>query len=395
MKTLYKLDSKGKIRSWQITVDDAGIFPKIVTTAGLLDGAKTTTEIVVSEGKNLGRANQTTMFEQANFQAQSTHDSKLRSGYVEDIADVKQAVLGSGIPAPMLAQKYSPNGEQKSSKTLVQMKLLGQKIYVQPKLDGNRCLIRVNADGVEMFTRKGDRMLPVPHIEKQIFQCYKLSIASSFGDELIFDGELYTDAFSFNTLNGLIRREDKTTEHLQMLEQVNYHIYDCLKDDTYATRYQLLRDFTSQNIIRVESRKIIAYDGEIRRCMEGFLAEGYEGLMIRRLDTPYENKRSWSLVKYKDFQDAEYRVVDIIEDARGGGIIGAFVLEMDKPAIDRDGKEIKTFRAGVKDLSQDEGRKMLANKQDFIGRYATVEFFSLSEYGVPRFPKLKGFRADV
>lgn len=394
MKTLYKLDSKGKVRSWQIEVKFSGYYPKIITTAGLLEGGKTVTEVVITTGKNIGRTNETTALQQAEFEAQATWNLKVRSGYVEDITQVRQAVLGSGIPAPMLAQKYSPNGEQKSSKTLVQMKLAGQKIHVQPKLDGNRCLIKINSDGVEMFTRKGDRMLPLPHIEEQILSCYEHILKSD--KTFILDGELYTTEFSFNTLNGLIRREEKTDEHLEMLRQVNYHIYDVMAGDLcYAERLCLIGQFRHTNIKLIPSFEIIASDTEIRKVMELFLADGYEGLMIRRLDTPYQNKRSWSLMKYKDFQDAEYKVVDIIEDARGGGIIGAFVLEMNEPAVDRDGREIKTFRAGIKDLSQDEGRKMLANKQDFIGRYATVEFFSLSEYSVPRFGKLKGFRADI
>jgi len=394
MNTLYKLDSKGKIRSWEIQAIGGKGHAVIITTAGLLDGAKTKTEVEVTAGKNIGRSNETTPLQQAVAEAQATWDSKIRSGYVEDVALVKQSVLGSGIPAPMLAQKYSPDGSQKSSKTLAQMKLLGQKIHVQPKFDGNRCLVKVNAEGVELYTRKGDRMLRVQHIEAQIFKSYLSKIDD--GATLILDGELYTNEFSFNTLNGLLKRENKTPEQMDQLEKVNYHVYDAMVADlSYSQRYELLSKFESWNVKVVESREIFAYDDQIRFEMENFLSEGYEGLMIRRLDTPYENKRSWSLVKYKDFQDAEYKLLDIIEDARGGGIVGAFVLELDAPSVDRDGKEIKTFRAGVKDLSQDEGRQMLEHKNEYIGRLATVEFFSLSEYGIPRFGKVKGFRSDL
>lgn len=394
--TLYKLDSKGKLRSWEISVtqNGSGASASVIIKAGLADGKKIETVVEITEGKNIGRSNETTPYAQACLEAQSTYDSKLRSGYCADAGACQQAVLGSGIPAPMLAQKYSPDGSQKSSKTLAQMKLVGERVHVQPKFDGNRCLIKVSADSVELYTRKGDRMLPVPHIEQQIRAAYD-SLAETAGDGLyILDGELYTDAFSFNTLNGLMRREEKTAEHLEMLKLVNYHLYDVMGELAYDERRNLFSGFASANIKIVPSFEILATDENIRAKMEDFLSDGFEGLMIRRLDCGYENKRSWSLVKYKDFLDAEYKVVDIIEDARGG-IVGAFVLEMDKPTADREGREIKTFRAGIKDLPQDESRKMLANKADFIGRLATVEFFSLSEYNVPRFPKLKGFRADV
>ncbi len=345
-------------------------------------------------GKNIGRSNQTTALEQAQIEAKAARDAKIRSGYVEDVSKVRQSVLGSGIFAPMLAQKYSPDGSQTGSKTLARMKILGAKIHVQPKLDGNRCLAKINADGVELYTRKGDRILPVPHIEQQLLECYTDMLWN--GSTIILDGELFTREFSFNALNGLIRRQDKTAEHLEMLGKVNYYVYDVMNlDREYLGRFEILQNFKSRNVFVIPSFEITATDEEIRYKMELFLSDGYEGLMIRRLDFPYENKRSWALCKYKNFQDAEYKLVDIIEDARGGGIVGAFVLEMDKPAFDRDGKLIKTFRAGVKDLSQEDARQMLENKSDYIGRFATVEFFSLSEYKVPRFPKLKGFRADV
>jgi DNA ligase-1 len=393
--TLFTLDTKGKLRSWAISVEPRTVGCAVVIFSGLTDGAKVANEYTVTAGKNIGRANETSPFEQAVFEARSKWDAQVRAGYCEDPASCKQDLLGSGICAPMLAQKYSPDGSLKGSKTLAQMKLLGERIEVQPKFDGNRCLIKVNADSVEMFTRKGDRMLPVPHIEEQIREVYDANISN--GQEFILDGELYTDAFSFNTLNGLIRREEKTAEHLEMLKKVNYHLYDLVSENGYRTRYDICATYfaNDRNIKIVSSYTIVATDENIRRYMEEFLNQGYEGLMIRRLDCPYEHKRSWSLCKYKDFQDGEYRVLDIIEDVRGGGIIGAFVMEMNEPSTDRDGREIKTFNAGVKDLTREEMLKIWQNKQEFIGRFATVEYFSLSEYGIPRFPKLKGFRADV
>lgn len=385
--TLYRIDSNGKLRQWKIEVNKFENHFVVRTESGMIEGVKTSSLYDVIEGKNIGRSNQTTPFEQACFEAQSKWDAQIRSGYVENPAEAKQDVLGSGIPAPMLAQKYSPNGTLSGSKSLAKMKIEGEEIYVQPKLDGIRCLAKVSSDGVELYTRKGDRMLPIPHIEQQLKESFDIW----FEDEIfILDGELYTDKMTFNALNGLLRREEKTPEHLEQLKQVSYNLYDAQSELTYEKRWEMIRDYFShsENVLLVDAARISASDVKIREYMETYLNQGFEGLMIRRLDMPYENKRSWGLCKYKDFQDAEYKVVDIIEDVRGG-IIGAFECE-----IFVNGNR-QTFRAGIKDLTQDEARKMLANKHDYIGRMATVEFFSLSEYGVPRFPKLKGFRSDV
>lgn len=394
--TLYVLDANKRLRSWEIKVEARGSIFAVVTLHGLSDGAKVPNEYIVTTGTNVGRSNEKTPYDQACFEAQSKWDAQIRAGYCENANDAKQATLGSGIPAPMLAQKYSPDGSLKGSKTLEKLSILGKKIHVQPKLDGNRCLVKINADEITLYTRKGDEFLPILHIENQLNQCYDgVFFNASEKPEIILVGELFSEEMSFNALNGLLRKENKTYEDRQKLNSVKYYIYDLISEKPYVDRLEIIKQFTNFDIITIPSYEIIATEKNIREKMNEFLAVGFEGLMMRILDSPYENKRSWSLLKYKDFQDEEYRVVDIIEDVRGTGIIGAFVLELPEPVRDRDGREIKTFNAGIKDLSHDEARKILANKFEYIGKTATIEFFEKSEYGIPRFPKLKGFRMDV
>lgn len=390
---LYVLDTNGRLRSWEICVEDRENAFAVVMKHGLADGAKVPNEYIVSNGTNIGRSNERSPFEQACFEAEAKWNAQLRSGYVVNARDAKKDTLGSGIPAPMLAKSYSPDGSMKGSKTLEKLGVLGKKICVQPKLDGNRCLAKLTPNGVELYTRKGDRFLKIPHIEEQLRECY-LRAEKDSRVELILDGELFSKEMTFNAMNGLLRKESKSPSDFQLLESVEYHIYDIICEARYSVRYELIKEYYNRNLQLIPSFPIEATDENIREKMNEFLAAGYEGLMIRTLDTPYENKRSWSLCKYKDFQDAEYRVIDIIEDVRATGIIGAFVLELETPSIDREGRAIKTFNAGIKDLSHDEARKILANKQSYIGKFATVEFFELSEYGIPRFGKLKGFRPD-
>ena len=102
---LFRIDTKGKMRSWQIGTEQRANGIAVVTTSGLVDGQKTTTEYLVMEGKNLGRSNESTPQSQAEFETKSKWDAQLRSGYVENMADAKQDILGSGIPAPMLARR--------------------------------------------------------------------------------------------------------------------------------------------------------------------------------------------------------------------------------------------------------------------------------------------------
>lgn len=398
--TLYKLDSKGKVREWKIEVVDNGTFASIVTTAGLQNGKQVANTVDIYEGKNIGKANETTYYTQAVSEALATAELKLRGEYRTSLENVEHQTLRSGIKAPMLAQKYSKDGSQSGSKTLDKMKLTGKRIHVQPKLDGNRCLIKVEAvDGVAkavMYTRKGDVM---PVQLRNILSSVEYTFSDIFWadgfdpntPEITLDGELFSTEMSFNELNGHLKR--KGSQDPEQLAKIKYHLYDVMLDKPYNKRYEMLKDFASENIHLIPSYEIEAKDETITAFLERFLEEGHEGLMIRRLDTPYENKRSWQLCKVKTFEDAEYELVDIEEDARGG-IVGAFVMKLSVPSTNRDGKIVHTFNAGVSGLTQEEGAKMLQNKHAYIGKQATIEYFGLSEYGVPRFGKLKSFRED-
>jgi DNA ligase 1 len=378
-KTLYQLDRTGtNVKVWTITVTDKGSYSAIEVQSGRFGGNLISNTALVNEGKNIGKSNETTHFTQACAEAQSKIDLKLREGYVPDMADAKAStVLGSGIPQPMLAMKHCPDGSQTSSKTLSQIGILGKEIVIQPKLDGNRCLIVVTDGEPKMYTRKGDLMpVQLTHILNDV--------KSKLGDlkNIILDGELFSSEISFNTLNGLIKRVKATDEEIQNRLKIKFNLYDTILDKGYEFRMTVLPRFASDNILIVPSTKIIATDESIKVNLEKFLAEGHEGLMIRQLGIGYENKRTWQLCKVKVFEDEEFLLVGLEEDVRGG-FVGTFVLKM------QDGT---TFRAGASGQSVEERTEMWKNKEAHLNKMATVEFFGRSEYNVPRFPKFKGLR---
>lgn len=391
-QTLYKIDSKGKIREWRIEVKDNGTYASVITTAGLQDGKQVETVIDVYEGKNIGRANETTYYTQAVADAISSAESKLRGEYRFTIEESSKGELRGG-KAPMLAQKYHPTGEESSSKTLAKMGIEGELIHVQPKLDGLRCIALITPTSVHLRTRGGDKFEPIPHIESALRQMYD---GADLNHEIELDGELYTTEITFSEISGALRKQKKTAEHLKNLQYIKFNVYDIMYDVGYKDRYQIIKNIVGDyfdSVTLIPSHEIIANDENINAKMEEFLAEGNEGLMIRTLNTPYENKRSWQLCKYKYFQEAEYEIADIEEDARGG-FVGAFVMKCE-PYVDRNGKERNTFNAGIKDLTQEDGAKILANKSDYIGKLGTVRFQIFTDYGIPLFPKFKELRTDL
>ena len=377
MTKLYQLDTKGNTKIWIIDVLNQSLYSELIVKSGRQGGRLITNIAKISSGKNIGKANETTHFSQAKLQMESKIKSKLKKGYVYNITDAKSsAILGSGIPAPMLAQKYSFDGSQKGSKTLEQLKLVGREIIVQPKLDGNRCLIKIENGVPQMYTRKGILMpVQLNHILDELKN-------TNINRTVILDGELFSEEFSFNILNGLIKREKVNEEDLEQRKLIKYHLYDVMIDEGYEQRYSIIELFESPNIIIVPSKKIIATDESIEKELAIFLSEGHEGLMIRQLNMGYDNKRSWQLCKVKVFQDEEFKLIGFEEDVRGG-FVGSFVMQ---------DNHSNTFNAGASGQNVEQRMKMWNNKDNYIGKMATVEFFGYSEYNIPRFPKFKGIR---
>lgn len=99
-KTLHKLDSKGKLRVWQISVGEANGIPYYSVSHGQEGGKQQVTNVEVPEGKNIGRSNETTATEQCVAEATALWEKqKGRKGYTEEIP--------TEVPnLPMLAHKY-------------------------------------------------------------------------------------------------------------------------------------------------------------------------------------------------------------------------------------------------------------------------------------------------
>ena len=394
--TLYQLDSKNRVKVWSIEVL---AYPTkgeahILSHSGLEGGAMTPDTTIIKEGKNAGKANETTYHTQAIAEAEAKVKLKVRQGYTDDKSKITAShILGSGVKSPMLAQKYDPTQKQSNSKSLKTIGVEGKIVMVQRKKDGNRCNIKVNIHEAKPFTRKGDELPTngLEHILESVLKNFQRSAKfyqEKYGvTEYVLDGELFTKAFSFNKLNGLAKKETKTAQDLKDCKEIKYHLYDVMIDTGYETRYKVIQNFKSPAVHIEEAIEVVATEANILTYLEMFLTEGEEGLMMRQLGVPYENKRTWQLCKYKVFEDAEFEIVGFEESVKGG-MAGNVICKMTKPTKDRAGNLITTFKAGLK-FSHEECAEFWNNQSKYIGKLATIEFFGVSEYNVPRFGKAK------
>ena len=79
---LFGLSSTGKMKQWSISVDiDDNNYGVITTAHGYVEQTITVNHKHINKGKNIGKANETTPYEQAISEAQSTYNKKIDDNY--------------------------------------------------------------------------------------------------------------------------------------------------------------------------------------------------------------------------------------------------------------------------------------------------------------------------
>jgi DNA ligase-1 len=356
LDTIYKETKGGKIQQWQIEV----VGNRYRTISGQTDGKLIVSEWTVVSGKNEGRSNSTTDSDQAMKEAEAKRKLKLERGYFQSVSDVG----GKQYFEPMLATKWEDRKDK-----------VEYPIYSQAKLDGIRCIV----SKAGMFSRNGKPILSAPHIFESLKPLFQKQ------PDLMFDGELYADKFAndFNKIVSLVKKTKPTAEDLAESKSViEYHIYDLpsSKKNFVQRMWDLGVLFELHSELhpycRIVGTYVVTNEDEVMEQYGMYVSMGYEGQMLR-LDKPYENKRSNSLMKHKSFMDEEFTILDIVEgEGNRTGTAGYFVFKT---------KDGKPFKSNVKGTFA-ETAKMLRNKSSLIGLEATVKYFALTPDGIPRFP---------
>ena len=371
LPTLYKKTSTGAIEQWSICTEAqfyAGSVPlkvDIYTRHGQVGGKIQVSVDTISEGKNLGKKNETTPEQQADAEALSKWQNKKKRSYVESIEQaqagkVDEEVITGGI-APMLAHVYSKQGHK-----------IKFPAYVQPKLDGHRCIAVIKNGKCTLWSRTQKPITSVPHIVKELENIYKSS-------NIVLDGELYNHEYKdrFEELSSLIRQVEPKEGH----EAVQYAVYDVpLSDVNFANRMYFLealdaRDFGS--CVYVVVTELAANEEHMFELFQDYMAAGFEGLMVRNSDSLYENKRSYNLQKVKAFEDSDYEIIGV-NSGRGKMSDKAIFL-----CRTPEGKEFSCKMKG----SLDSLKQYLDEPDKVIGKLLEVQYQNLSADDlIPRFP---------
>ncbi|MCK4819242.1 hypothetical protein KA005_25950, partial [bacterium] len=209
--TTYSINLKGKkLYWWMELMEDQH---RSISKTGE-NGKEKVTGWTVCKPKNVGRANATTSYEQADAEVRATYTKKLKNRWhlSEDDYMFRHYI------EPMLAQKYEGPDDK--------LWLTYDSVITQPKLDGFRCII--TKDGA--FSRKGEEFKSIPHITKSLEELFEAC------PEAILDGELYNHELrdDFNELSSIIRKEKLKPEDLEKSEKlIKFYMYDLPSDSEF------------------------------------------------------------------------------------------------------------------------------------------------------------------
>ena len=397
----------GKTKVWFIRAfgrDGQGI---IQTVHGYEGGKMQVNEKRIMVGKNVGKCNATTPFEQAEREARATWQKKVDSGYAMggyvdsfydvlgdescsmgsavaaagsvahpvSIAELNQATLHmanantktvyANVPAPMLAHDYHKRGKD-----------IVYPCYIQRKLDGTRC-IGIPQKGLFSRNRKA-----YPHLDHIVEELCLMPPG------VVLDGELYSSTLTFQTIVGLVKKVTLQEGDQEKQRQIQFHVYDLISEAPYSSRLvqlqMLFRLHSFQHLVLVDT-ETCASEEEMKTRHARYVAEGYEGIMLRNATGHYRGVRCKDLQKYKEFQDDEYEVVHF---QQGEGLEEGCVLWVCRTP---NGTLFSVRPRGTRE----ERMTLYQHGADYVGQWLTVRFQELTEYGVPRFPVGIAFRDDL
>lgn len=378
--TIYKRTTAGKVQIWYQEINDEGNGFR--STSGQEDGKKVTSEWTIVKGKNIGRANETTPQEQTLSEVSSHYDRKLESSYVRDIEDIDNVTK----------LRFDPMTAKTFGKHVMMEDLTWDNVWSQPKLDGVRGILYQD----RLMSRADKPLISCPHILERM-----QSVFDALGHDAIFDGELYAHKLhnDFSKIISLVKKKKPTADQIaESAEKVQYWIYDLPSHPgTFSERMAALESvaYLFPGCVKLVTSTFVVREENLDEIYEGYLEDGMEGQMVRIDNKPYEHKRSKSLLKRKIFDDHEFEIV-AIEEGKGNrsGMAGMIhcVTTGNEPA-DRTGTKPvagSVFSTGIIG-DYDYCRELLANKEQYIGLQATVEFFgyTTTEEPKPRFGKTK------
>lgn len=376
--TLYSKNKSGKTLVWKaesdLTLNDQGWITINVSYGQ--EGGKIQNKVrYTKSGKNKGKANATTIEEQALLDISYLYRAQLEEkGYFKSLDDYKVRQTA------MLAHKY----QDKEHKLAVDTEgNFTRTYYAQPKLNGIRCTaIKVSETEIQFLSRTNKLFTPFDHISKDLLKIMNV------GD--MVDGELFNPQMPLEHIASLVNSDTDrfvTDETLGVtlwtLTDLQYHIYDGVELNNNVSCTERRKWVESLfgtadsigSLVKVLTVTVKSIS-EMKEKFKEWISMHYEGLMLRDSIGTYEyDARSVFLLKYKEMLDEEFEIVDIIESENEPGQ-PVFVVDLG------NGQQCKVRKSGDKK----DNEKYLQEPNQWIKQWLTVQYQARTKYDNLSFP---------
>lgn len=288
----------------------------------------------------------------------------------------------TNIPKPMLA-------------TNIDLAKLEYPVYASPKFDGIRALVQNDT----VYSRNG-KPIPNRHVQ-ELFG--KLNGADG---ELIVGDPTAKDVFQ-KTTSGVMSVDGKPDVFYY---EFDVHNLDMGYEDRWNDELYYIYILEPKNVIAVE-QEWITNEQELLEYEQKILAQGYEGVIIRKPDAKYKHGRSTikegALLKLKRFSDAEAEIIgaECLYTNTNEAVTNALgytersTKKEGKVALDTLGAFIVKNKEGVEfsvgsGFNDEQRKEYWKDRYKFIGKTIKYKYFEVGIKDKPRFPIFLGFRAE-
>ena len=320
----------------------------------------------------------------------------MRAGFSEKT--INKVCKGTDYVIPTFGCQLAANSEGRPE-------MVGTK-WLEPKLDGARVLLMVTEDNTATcYSRNGKVFDNFPHVEQQVLSnVYAIRAYLKTKGGFVLDGEIMGKSFQD------LMRQAQRKENVQTQDTV-FNVFDILPLEDFKRghwnaqlrkRLAILTEMqpvfdAMPNVTRVDSQIVVDLNTEegrtkLHEYATEMVTAGFEGIMIKDMEAPYECKRNTFWMKYKPIYDFDLTVIGLEEGTgRNKNRMGALICE----GVD-DGKHIfVNVGSGYTDT---ERMDYWNNKHDIIGRTIVVMADAITKnqnntYSL-RFPRFKSFRYD-
>lgn len=277
---------------------------------------------------------------------------------------------------------------------------------LEVKLDGVRVLAVVSGDVCTLYSRNGKEFENFPQIADFIEEHRKaFQFGTGFAGQYVLDGEIVGKSFQ-DLMKQAQRKSNAKTENMV------YHVFDIVPLSEFREgfcnlqqhkRIDLLKrtqaHLPENGCVRIMPGVDVDLDTAeghdvMRRFADDAVEQGYEGIMIKSMDAPYECKRSDFWMKWKPTITVDLNIVGFEEGTgRNLGRLGAIICEGE----DNGRKICVNVGSGLSDSDRDE---YWLNRDTLLGNVVEVEADAVTQnqdgsYSLrfPRFMRFRGFEA--